>query len=244
MSIIVFKIETIPDIEGGRKLYELQDLSDKEVANVMFYKRRQETENSELLRLHLHRICSISIGVRDDTGFKVLSLGNDGRGEGELIQRFYDAIDAYAAPLHSWSGSDFALPVLHYRSLIHGLRAPRYWAEEDEAISPDLKGMLAGFSAHADVPLDEFSCLLGLPGNMLMSHDKVWDTYRHAGVETIRNASEVEVVNTYLVYLRFQQFLGQLSQNEYMTECQLVRDSLQQEQKAHLTAFLSAAWPE
>lgn len=243
MSIIVFKIETIPDIEGGRKLYELQDLSDKEVANVMFYKRRQETENSELLRLHLHRICSISIAVRDDNGFKVLSLGNDGCGEGELIQRLYDAIDTYAAPLHSWSGSDFALPVLHYRSLIHGLRAPRYWAEEDEAISPDLKDMLAGFSVHADVPLDEFSCLLGLPGNMLMSHDKVWDTYRHAGVESIRTASEVEVVNTYLVYLRFQQFLGQLSQDEYMTECQLVRNALQQEQQTHLNEFLTA-WPE
>lgn len=240
MSVAVINIKTIPDIEGGRKLYELHDLSDKEVANVMFYKRRQETENSEFLRLHLHRICSISITVRDDSDFSVISLGDESSNEAVLIQALYDAIDHYRATLLAWNGSNFELPVLHYRSLVHGLTAPAYWSEDDEAISPDLKDMLAGFSPDADVPLGEFASLLGFPGDMLMSADKVWDTYRHAGIQNVRNACDSEALNTYLVYLRFQLFLGQINQQEYDTECQLVRSSLEQTQSTQAIKFLSA----
>jgi len=240
MSVAVVNIKTIPDVEGGRKLYKLHDLSDKEVANVMFYKRRQETENSEFLRLHLHRICSIAITVRDDSDFRYISLGDEASSEAELIQALYDAIDHYRPTLLSWDGSNFDLPVLHYRSLVHGLTAPAYWSEDDEAISPDLKDMLAGFSPDADVPLDEFACLLGFPGAMLISADKVWDTYRHAGLQQLRDACVSEALNTYLVYLRFQLFLGQLNQHQYDTECQLVRFSLEQAQSTPANEFLSA----
>ena len=46
MTILVFDIETIPDIESGKRLYDLEGLSDKEVAEVMFSRRRQETGGS------------------------------------------------------------------------------------------------------------------------------------------------------------------------------------------------------
>ena len=56
MNVLVFDIETIPDVDAGRRLYKIADLTDQEVGRVMFHKRREQTGDSEFLRLHLHRI--------------------------------------------------------------------------------------------------------------------------------------------------------------------------------------------
>lgn len=42
MNVFVFDAETIPDVEGGRRLWEPEDLSDKEVVDITFHKHRQE----------------------------------------------------------------------------------------------------------------------------------------------------------------------------------------------------------
>ena len=42
MNILAFDIETIPDTDGGRKIYGLEGLNDDEVATAMFNKRREK----------------------------------------------------------------------------------------------------------------------------------------------------------------------------------------------------------
>ena len=64
MNVLIFDIETIPDVASGRRLYELEGLSDADVAKVMFHKRREETGDSEFLRHHLHRVVAISVALR------------------------------------------------------------------------------------------------------------------------------------------------------------------------------------
>jgi predicted PolB exonuclease-like 3'-5' exonuclease len=41
MNTLVFDIETVPDTDLGRRLYGLHDLSNEQVAQIMFTKRRQ-----------------------------------------------------------------------------------------------------------------------------------------------------------------------------------------------------------
>ena len=48
MSVLVFDIETIPDIETGRRLYHLNDLSDKDIGSAMFAMRRAKVGNDFL----------------------------------------------------------------------------------------------------------------------------------------------------------------------------------------------------
>jgi len=43
------------------------------------------------------------------------------------VRRFFDGIEKYTPQLVSWNGGGFDLPVLHYRGLVHGVSAPRYW---------------------------------------------------------------------------------------------------------------------
>jgi 3'-5' exonuclease len=125
MNVLAFDIETVPDVATGRQLYQLGDLSDQDVARVMFQKRREQTGESEFLRHHLHRIVAVSVVLRQGETFSVWSLGEIQSTEAELVRRFFDGIERYSPTLVSWNGSGFDLPVLHYRALRHGIAAPR-----------------------------------------------------------------------------------------------------------------------
>jgi len=91
--ILAFDIETIPDVTGLRRLYGVpESLSDGDVAELAFQRRRQATGN-DFLPLHLQRVVAISCALRDRTSFTVWSLGDPGESEGVLVQRFFDGID-------------------------------------------------------------------------------------------------------------------------------------------------------
>ena len=91
--VLVFDIETVPDIAGLRQLHELgADLPDADVAAMAFQLRRQAT-GGDFLQLHLHRVLVISCALRDRDSFKVWSLGANNESEGEVIQRFFDGIE-------------------------------------------------------------------------------------------------------------------------------------------------------
>lgn len=253
MNVFVFDIETVPDVAAGRRMNALENLSDAHVAEIMFQKQRQAS-GSEFLRHHLHRIVAISVALRSGDRFKIWSLGTEDSTERELIERFFDGVDRYSPTLVSWNGGGFDLPVIHYRSLLHGVSAPRYWETGDDDTSfrwnnylnrfharhTDLMDVLSGYQMRAVAPLDEVATLLGLPGKLGMHGSKVWVNYQAGEVSAIRNYCETDVLNTFLLYLRFELIRGRLTEKAYDAECQLARDSLAAESKPHLDAFLKA----
>ena len=254
MNTLIFDIETVPDVDAGRRLHGLDDLSDHDVANALFQLRRQEVGN-DFLRLHMHRIVAISAVFRSRDNVKVWSLGDPDSDEAELIQRFFDGIDRFTPTLVSWNGSGFDLPVLHYRALLHGIAAPRYWEVGDDDREfrynnylnrfhyrhIDLMDMLAGYQSRANAPLDEIATLLGFPGKMGMDGSKVWDAYQNGEIEAIRHYCETDVLNTWLVFLRFERMRGRLSEETLMEECHLLRETLESMGQPHLDEFL-ARW--
>ncbi len=257
MNVLVFDIETVPDVEAGRRLHGLDGLSDKDVARVMFQKRREQTGDSDFLRHHLHRVVAISVVLRRADSVSVWSLGEANADEAEIIRRFYDGIEKYTPTLVSWNGSGFDLPVLHYRALRHRISAPRYWetGADDQSFRwnnylsrfherhTDLMDVLSAYQPRATAPLDEIAQLLGLPGKMGHSGAEVWEQFQQGNLEGIRNYCEADVLNTYLVYLRYELMRGNLDDAGYRRETKLVRDTLAAANRPHLNAFL-AAWPD
>ncbi|OGT33700.1 MAG: 3'-5' exonuclease [Gammaproteobacteria bacterium RBG_16_51_14] len=255
MTILVFDIETVPDVESGRRLFRLEGLGDQEVAEVMFNQRRQETRGeSDFLRHYLHRVVAISVVLKTPDKLNVWSLGERDAGESELIQRFFEGIERYTPVLVSWNGGGFDLPVLHYRALLYGVAAPRYWDNGDDDQSfrwnnylsryhhrhTDLMDVLSGYTPVARAPLDEVASMLGFPGKMGMSGSQVWDRYLAGGIDAIRNYCETDVLNTYLIYLRYELIRGRSTRQAYDAECNAVREMLQREGKPHWTEFLDA----
>jgi 3'-5' exonuclease len=254
MPTLIFDIETIPDTDGLRNLYQLPaETSAEEVANIAFHQRRQHN-GSDFLPLHQHKICAISCALREGNHFKVWTLGDANATEAEIIQRFFDGIEKYTPQIVSWNGGGFDLPVLHYRAMINQVQAPRYWdlGEDDKDFKwnnyisryhmrhLDLMDVLAMFNARASAPLDEIAQLCGFPGKLGMDGSKVWGAYVAGEIEAIRNYCETDVANTYLVFLRFQLMRGHLSPTQYAAEVQLVRDTLQSYTGQHWQEFLQA----
>jgi predicted PolB exonuclease-like 3'-5' exonuclease len=101
--------------------------------------------------------------------------------------------------------------------------------------------VLSGYQGRARAKLDEVAVLLGFPGKLGMSGAQVWDRYRAGALAEIRDYCETDVLNTYLVYLRFELMRGRLGQAEYGRECERVMAMLREADGPHLQAFL-AAW--
>lgn len=253
---LVFDIETIPDVAGLRKLHQFGSaLSDHDVAEFAFQRRRQQT-GGDFLQLHLHRVVAIACALRAGSEFKIWSLGSAHDDEATLIQRFFDGIEKYTPQLVSWNGGGFDLPVLHYRGLINGVNAPRYWdmGEDDKDFKwnnyisryhsrhLDLMDLLAMYQPRANAPLDDLAQLIGLPGKLGMDGSKVWEAFRAGEIAAIRNYCETDVVNTHLIFLRFQKMRGVFSEAQFQREVGLVRATLGKSPEPHWQEFL-ANWP-
>jgi 3'-5' exonuclease len=253
--ILVFDIETIPDVAGLRRLWDLpDDATDAAVVELASQRRRQAT-GSDFLQSHLHRVVAISCALRERDSVRVWSLGTARDAEHELVKRFFDGIDKYTPQLVSWNGSGFDLPVLHYRALFHGIAAPRYWdlGEDDRDFKwnnyisrfhtrhTDLMDLLAGYQNRAFAPLDDIAQLCGLPGKLGMDGSKVWQAWCEGKIDAIRDYCETDVANTYLLYLRFQRMRGVLSSDAHDKEVAIFRAFLAEQKAGHWREF-SEAW--
>ena len=247
--ILAFDIETIPDVDGIRRLHGLPaDLPDHEVAEVAFQIRRTKT-GSDFLPPQLQRVVVISCVMRSDEGVRIFSLEGS---EPEIIQRFYDGIEKYVPQLVSWNGGGFDLPVLNYRGLIHGVSAPMFWETGDEnrdfrynnyvsryhARHTDLMDVLAMYQPRNNAPLDDVAQLAGLPGKIGVGGAKVWETWLAGEVAKIRDYCEADTANTYLLYLRYQLLRGFFSRDVFQKEVELLKKYLQAQDKPHWREFL------
>ena len=255
MNTLVFDIETVPDTDLGRRLYGLRNVSDEHVAQIMYAKRREET-GGEFLSHEQHRVVAISVAMRSRDSLKLWSLGEEASSEKHLIERFFEGLDRFTPELVSWNGSGFDLPVLHYRSLLHGLTAARYWETGDTDSSfrysnylsrfhwrhIDLMDVLSGFQGRGRASLQDVAMLLGFPGKVGLHGSQVWQTYLEGNVKRIREYCETDVLNTYLIYLRFELLRGHLNAQEHGAEVARVRKLLHDSGARHLREFADA-WP-
>jgi predicted PolB exonuclease-like 3'-5' exonuclease len=259
-GVLVFDIETIPDAAGIRRLEGIPDsVSDLEVVTQALAARKEKT-GTEFMPLHLQKVVAISCVIRRTTKeglpqFKVGSLADSNSSEKEIIQAFFDLIEKYTPQLVSWNGSGFDLPVLHYRALLNGVTSSRYWemGESGDSDSRDFKwnnyisryhmrhidlmDLLAKFSGRANAPLDALAKMCGFPGKMGMDGGQVWQGFLDGKIKEIRDYCETDVVNTYLLYCRFQRMRGGVTPDEYEDEIKFVKEELLKESKTPSGAF-------
>jgi len=250
--VLAFDIETIPDVAGIRRLYNLpEELPDAEVAEVAFQKRRS-VSNNDFLPPHLHRVIVISCVLRHGDEVRVFSIGEPDATEEIAIQRFFEGINKYMPQIVSWNGRNFDLPVLVARGLINGVAAACFWdTGQDNKDAKwanyinrfhdrhlDLMDVLSLYGARGS-PLDELARLSGFPGKLGVGGASVWDSYRRGAIGAIRDYCETDCANTYLLYLRFQLMRCALSREQYDHELELLRAFLIRQNLPHWGEFLS-----
>ena len=239
--VLVFDIESIPDVDGLRALRGAPaDQTDEQVYSA-WLAERQEKGQSDFLPLYLQRILVISCVFRNAEGLRIHSfVDRDGQSEGKVVQTFFQAIEKHTPQLVSWNGSGFDLPVLHYRGLRHGVEAGKYWdlGEDDREFKwnnyisryhmrhLDLMDLLALYNPRNNAPLDAMAKLCGFPGKLGMDGSQVYAQFLAGQTEDVRRYCETDVMNTYLVYCRFQKMRGGFSDAEYEQEIAFVKETL------------------
>ena len=144
--------------------------------------------------------------------------------------------------------------MLHYRSLIHGVPAPRYWdtGEEDRDFKfnnyisryhnrhIDLMDLLAKYNGRANAPMDDLAKLCGFPGKLGMDGSQVWRAWSEGRQDEVRAYCETDVVNTWLLFCRFRLLRGELDAQSYQEEIDLVRETLATLNGDHWVEYLNA----
>ena len=252
MRALVFDIETVPDADAGRRMFGLgDDLPDEDVVRALEQLQFQKNGRT-FLPYYLHRVVAVSL-LLSSPGDEPQLWSLDG-GEAEMLERFFHGIEKYTPQLISWNGAHFDMPVIHYRSLLHGVAAPRYWDTGDDdrefrynnylnryhARHLDLMDVLSLYDFHAVAPLDGVARLIGAPGKPGVEGAQVWDLFRAGELERIRNYCETDVLNTYLVYLRFQRIRGHISADACARRVARLRAALEASGKEHLCEFAAS----
>jgi 3'-5' exonuclease len=251
---LAFDIETVPDLAGLRRIYSLPtELTDADVLDWALQQRRAATGN-DFVPPYLQRVIAIACVLREDAGLRIASVGNATDSESELIRRFFDLIERHTPQLVSWNGGGFDLPVLCHRAMMHSLTAAKFWdlGEDDRDFKfntyigryhmrhLDLMDVLALYQPRNNAPLDAMSRLAGFPGKLGLSGAEVRDAFAAGRIEDVRRYCETDVLNTYLLYLRFQLLRGTLPVEEHAAEVALVREKLSASKEPHWREFLTA----
>jgi len=241
-NVIIWDIETIPDLRGFAAANYLTGKTDTEIREVM----------GDKFPKHIyHSIVCIGalVAHREDDKWAVDAIGAPHigeRSEKELVQGLVDKIADLNPQLVTFNGNSFDLPVLRYRAMVHGVAAPGLSARPyfnrytDDAI--DLCDVLSSFAPQAKATLHEICKVMGMSGKP--DGIRGGDVARYCldgRIKEVAEYCETDIVNTYRVWLRYELFRGRLTQAGYAaSETNLIEYiRLRSNTKPHLIDLMS-----
>lgn len=215
-NLIVFDIETTPDTEAvclGLRLGEHDPAAAREAIG------------EEFPKLPFHKVVAVGRleAFFQDNAWQVGQIACDHAGEMEefeMLGNFDERIAMLKPTLSGFNIKGFDLPVLRYRAMMHhmamrGLSSRKYFARYWED-AEDLCDILANYDARGKVSLDLLTRVLGLPGKPDDVDGSKLDPLIEAGnFKKIATYCEQDVVLTYLIWLRYQLYLSNLSPKTY-----------------------------
>lgn len=234
-NLFVFDIETVPDTDAAPNLtgVESADVAERRAAIEAYHLGVTDGKNA-FPRQPFHKVVAISFleaeierdGGRE--GYIMRDLRSGGEAdydEARLLQGFFTYLERQKPRLVSFNGRTFDLPVLKYRAMVHGISAPWLCKSGDKWNSYtyryaadwhcDLLDVLRDYGASAAVKLNEVCAVMGFPGKFGVDGSKVAQMIDDGKIEDVRNYWETDVLNTYLVYLRWQLHTGTLNKAGY-----------------------------
>jgi 3'-5' exonuclease len=240
-SVIVWDLETIPDLAAAARMFDMETAAEADVRQAI---------GSSFPKHPLHKIVCIGalIASRQPDGWRLDALGAPHigeRSEAELISAFVEKIAQLRPQLVSFNGHGFDLPVLRYRAMVNRIEAgglqvrPYFHRYTDDAL--DLCDALGSYASGAKVKLDEISKILGLKGKPDgVDGSRVEEMVLAGQIKEVAQYCESDVLNTYRVWLIYELFRGSITRTELQWSEMQIRDfvTIRKISNAHLFAAL------
>lgn len=259
-TLFVFDIETIPDLQAARNLLggAVPEAQLKE--KLVEYHLEITGGKNDFIRQPFHQIVAISFLEaeihQDEKGGEyyvlkdIRSGGNIDSTEQELVSGLFRFLANLKPRFVSFNGKTFDMPVLKYRAMKHDVQASWFYQSGDKWNNYsskyssdwhcDLLEVFSDYGSSARVKMKEVCALFNLPGKLDIDGSLVEGLYYQNKLQEIRDYCELDVLNTYLLYLIYVRHTGVLSSNNY----DLCHDDLveflnsRSEEKPHFAKFL------
>ncbi len=231
---LVLDLETVPDealvsaVDGEPS----RPYADK-VGRLLAARRAQNNGRSDFLPIPYHRpvaACTLEAVERDGV-LAVSDVGcwTDRRApEATFLERIWERL--LTRTLVTFHGKGFDLPVLELRSLKLGLSVGSWFSSGRQRGAPgdhhDLFELLTNRGTMPAAPLDLYAKLVGLPGKDDVAGKDVAVLYGQGAVEHIAAYCMSDVVQTWLLYLRYRLLEGTLSESGYAASVGSCREVL------------------
>ncbi len=236
--LAAFDIETIPDPDIGRRVHGLEG-DDSAVVHQMVKLRLEETEGrTEYPQLAFHRVVAICVAWFDPTTtrFKLGKLGGRAMDERSHLEGFFTLFRDSSPRLISWNGNGFDLPVIRYRSILHGIPAPEFYRTDGDRqwnhyqnryhdMHVDLMDVLSGRGASHFEGLGRMCDLLGIPGKEFLTRP-LYDHILDGEDRIVQEYCKLDCVDTLLVFLAWTIHTGQLKADQFQGFMSVIREAL------------------
>ena len=222
-GILVFDIETIPDLDVVRRAWQVDvTLSDESL-------RDQWTSEERSIKPAWQHIVAIAgAWIEPNGALRYLgAFGSETHSEAALVRIFFHLVARHRPRLVGWNSGGFDLPVLVYRAMVHRIQAPAFYQigepyhsyrkRFDEESHIDLMDLLSFYGASPRLKLDEMAHVLGIPGKLGVEGSQVWDLYQAGDLATIRRYCMTDVLTTALIYSRYAEHRGWWSADQVTT---------------------------
>lgn len=274
--VLVYDMEWIPDAVGAKRLYDLpDDTMELDAMQALWEHSPQydpEKNPRPFLKYMFSRVVSIAFLSRkayfDSDRNRVIEFGlnslpklpvdEEPTPEAEIIDKFLYFLGERRPQLVGFNSAESDLQVLIQRGIINEVTAPNFCRRPDKPWEGPDYFDARNSEAHFDIVkrlsggsmmprLDELAKLCGFPGKIDVKGDQVTDLWLEGDLTKIVEYNQIDVLNTYLVWLRVVYFAGKMSEEDYFIEQEQFREFLENEatkpEKVFISAFLDR-WPE
>lgn len=260
-SIFVFDIETVPDTDAVFNLTGSKTKDVKKLRKELEEYHIEVSKGNPFPRQPFHKIVAISfVEARIETDSRgnenyiitdVRSGGVEESSEEELVKGVFSYLGKKTPRIVSYNGRGFDLPVMKYRAMKYGVSAPwlyksgdkwnNYMSRYSADWHCDLLEVLSDFGASCRCKMNEVCAITGIPGKIGVDGSKVTDLYDKGDIKAIRDYCETDVLNTYLLYLVYQQHTGTIGEKNFVDANKDLIAFLEEnksKEKAHFEEFL------
>ncbi len=230
---VTLDLETVPDealvsaVDG-----EPSRPYSEQLRRVLAERRARTGGRSDFLPLPYHRpVAACLLEAVEDGGIvrpvDVEAWTDRREPEVEFLARTWERLDG--ASLVTFHGRGFDLPVLELRSLKAGVAAPAWFTgsrKPGAAGNLDLKELLTSQGAATAAPLDLYAKLVGLPGKEDVAGEDVQQLYAAGDLDRIAAYCMTDVVQTFLLFLRYRLVEGSLTADGYAESTGIAHEAL------------------
>jgi predicted PolB exonuclease-like 3'-5' exonuclease len=233
-AFLVLDTESVPDGRLIAKVkYPNEGLSPEEaIRRAQEEARVLARDGSDFLPVTFHypiAVCVLRVGP--DFGLQALTcLDAPQFRPAEIVRAFWKGMAAYRAKLVTFNGRGFDLPLLELAAFRYGCSAGDYFQSNRNRFNGnhlDLLDWLSNYGAcRLAGGLDLLSKILGKPGKMEVSGDRVYALYQEGKLQQINDYCAFDTLDTYFVFLRTRVLFGEMTLQEEGAVVQRAREWL------------------